>query len=212
MKIIMVVVVILFAAGAGVAGYILGINAHTPPPLTTQVEQLKFGTDVEKILNRELDKLVDLGKDPVIIEGVKASNTDNKKLTAALINQLDQNWQKSGANSDTIKPYLTNAVALRLLKYQEENTRYSEIFVTDERGLNVGQTNKTSDYNQADEDWWVKSFDNGKGKAGHGEIEFDESSQTEAIALYVPVVDPTTGKAIGVVKVLLDINAVKLEI
>ena len=42
--------------------------------------------------------------------------------------------------------------------------------------------------------------------SAHGKIEFDESSQTEAISLYVPVMDG--GKAIGVFKGVLDLSSI----
>ena len=79
-------------------------------------------------------------------------------------------------------------------------------------GLNAGQTNKTTDYYQADEDWWIGAYNSGKGKASHGTIEFDESAQTEAISLYIPVMDGINNKAIGVIKAVVSITAIKMDL
>ena len=89
---------------------------------------------------------------------------------------------------------------------------FPEIFVVDTYGLNVGQTNKTTDFYQADEDWWVRSYNEGVGLAFHGPIEFDESAQKVAIALYVPIIDPATSRAIGVVKAIVGIAFIKSEL
>ena len=111
-----------------------------------------------------------------------------------------------------IKPFLINEVAVKLREFQEENAGFYEIFVTDMYGLNVGQTNKTTDYYQADEDWWIGAYNMGEGRSYHGQIEFDESAQTEAISLYVPIIDPITDEVIGVVKVVMNITAIKIEL
>jgi len=46
----------------------------------------------------------------------------------------------------------------------------------------------------------------------HGPIEFDESARSTGVALYVQVVDPQTGKKIGLAKAIVDLNMVKKEI
>ena len=98
------------------------------------------------------------------------------------------------------------------MDFQEAHDGFPEIFVTDRHGLIVAQTNKTSDYNQADEDWWTRTFGDGAGQTHHGPIEYDESAQAEAISIYVPVVDPGSKKTIGVMKAVCDITAIKMEL
>ena len=73
-------------------------------------------------------------------------------------------------------------------------------------------TNKTSDYYQADEAWWTETYANGLGKSLFGAIEYDESALAEAIPIYVPITDPDTGSAIGVMKAVCDITAIKMEL
>jgi hypothetical protein len=73
-------------------------------------------------------------------------------------------------------------------------------------------TNKTSDYYQADEDWWVRAFAGDQGHFYYDEIEYDESAMSEAIPVYIPVIDPQTQKAIGVIKAVVDLVTIRMEL
>jgi hypothetical protein len=203
---LVLVSVAAFSAGSG---YLFGIHKATVSQ-TVKTPNLDISPGVEKAIQPSLDELIRLGKEQALVAEAKQANVKNQKLTPALINQLDQNWQKSDSKDEVIVPFLSNAAALALLQFQEKQPDFTEIFATDGRGLNIAMTNKTSDYLQADEDWWVKAFSDGTGKSFHGHIEFDESSQTEAIALYAPIL--SDGKAIGVIKALLDVNSVKYRL
>jgi hypothetical protein len=143
---------------------------------------------------------------------VRRANQKNRDLSDSAINRLDERWQRTEGIDDFIKPFITNDTALFLVAFQDENDVFSEIFVTDKKGLIIGETNKTSDYFQADEEWWVQTFNEGKGKEFYGEIEYDESSRSEAIPVYVPVLDPDSKEVIGVIKAVCDITAIKLEL
>jgi len=46
----------------------------------------------------------------------------------------------------------------------------------------------------------------------YGEIEYDESALAESIPIYIPVIDPGINKAIGVIKAVCDITAIKMEL
>ena len=140
------------------------------------------------------------------------SNEKNKNLSASDIADLDKKWQEAEGIDDFIKPYITNDCALYLVSFQDSNDVFSEIFITDVKGLIIWETNKTSDFYQADEDWWVQTYNNGTGNEFYGKIEYDESSRSEAIPVYVPVFDPETNVVIGVIKAVCDITAIKLEL
>jgi len=171
-----------------------------------------FSEEVNQILERKKELIKNLAQDPYLIRLVREANEKNQGLSNTAINRLDERWQRTEGIDDFIKPFITNETALFLVAFQEENDVFSEIFVTDEKGLIVGETNKTSDYYQADEEWWVQTYNEGKGKEFFGEIEYDESSRSEAIPIYVPVLDPDSREAIGVIKAVCDITAIKLEL
>jgi hypothetical protein len=115
-------------------------------------------------------------------------------------------------DNSVVSQHISEPVSEALLIFQEQNSGFKELFVTDMKGLNVGETNKTSDFLQADEAWWVGAFALGSGHAYWGDVEYDESARSESIPLYVPVMDASASRAIGVLKAVYDINAAKLEL
>ena len=208
MKFIYLIAFIVMAIVVGAAGYLFGLN-QVLLPKTQQTSELALTDKAENVIAAKLKVLAALASDPVVVQAVVKSNKDNQSVTQPIINQRDQAWRQGKSTDSIIKPYLTNAAAQSLVKFQQANPSFTEIFVADARGLNVSVTDKTSDYYQADEAWWQQSFNNGQGKAFHGNIMYDTSSQSEAFPLYQPVFDPASHKAIGVLKADLDINAVK---
>lgn len=169
--------------------------------------------EIEKILDQKMEILkMELANDPVIMNAVKETNEKNKDIALSEIKKQDEHWIAVKGVDPVIEGFITNECAGRLAAFQDKYNEYAEIFVTDARGLIVGETNKTSDYYQADEDWWVKSYQEGEGRLSHGEIEYDESAMSESVPIYIPVMEPETKKAIGVIKAIVDITAIKMEL
>jgi len=173
---------------------------------------VSFSEEVNQILERKKDLIKNMSQDPQLVNFVRSANEKNRDLSDSAINRIDERWQRTEGIDDFIKPFITNDTALFLVAFQDENDVFSEIFVTDKKGLIIGETNKTSDYFQADEEWWVQTFNEGKGKEFYGEIEYDESSRSEAIPIYMPVLDPDSQEVIGIIKAVCDITAIKLEL
>jgi hypothetical protein len=73
---------------------------------------------------------------------------------------------------------------------------YAEVTVTNKYGVNIAQTNRTSDYLQAYKDWWRETL-----KKGHhiGEIEFDRSSAESGLPIAVRI-DDNDGAFLGIIK------------
>jgi hypothetical protein len=168
--------------------------------------------EVRAVLQKKLALVEGLAADPMVRDAVRRANHDNRDLSMDEILRRDEKWQKTSGLDDFIKSFITNACGQFLVSFQEQHGEFAEIFVTDQRGLIVAETNKTSDYLQSDEAWWVEAFADGRGKSYQGEVEYDESSMSEAISVYVPVLDPQTKRAIGVVKAVCDITAIKMEL
>lgn len=175
-------------------------------------------TSVETILTASTQVLQEAAGDENVVQAVREKNDSDRSLSLVDIRKIDEAWQSSWtqpaeATKDIrafIAQFMTNSAAQTLLNFQNAHPEFKEIFVADAYGLNVGQTDKTSDYYQADEAWWVNSYNGGKGMVAHGAIEFDKSAQTEAISLYVPVMDG--GKAIGVIKAVMDVTFVSEQL
>lgn len=171
-----------------------------------------FSKELRQVLENKIELLENIVKNPRIIEKVRSSNSNNSDLNLSEILEIDKKWRETEGIDDFIKSLLTNESAQYLIDFQEEHDEFVEIFITDKKGLIVGETNKTSDYYQADEQWWVKSYNQGTGNTYYGKIEYDESAIAESIPIYVPVIDPDINKAIGVIKAICDITAIKMEL
>ena len=146
------------------------------------------------------DELRSWGENPLIVNVVKESN--KKLLSDAEIKRLDDEWKATTGISAFIRGFLTNDTAdlLQLIqKGSNPKGLYSEIFVMNIQGLIVGESDKTSDYWQADEAKFADSYAGGKGAVHYGDIEFDDSAQAYLVQVSVPVMDPDSGKAIGAI-------------
>ncbi|MFA6357942.1 MAG: ATP-binding protein [Candidatus Omnitrophota bacterium] len=111
----------------------------------------------------------------------------------------DKEWLRSAIDSALVREYLGTMLSLRLKKFSEAKGNIAEIFLTDRYGGLVTASDKTSDYYQADELWWQKTFNGGKGSIFIGEMEFDESTGIWSITIAVPVYNKDA-EVIGVCK------------
>jgi len=199
---------------AGICGCVKEKTDKNSSHNTATIKKGKTGLsqEVEKILFKKITLIQDLAGDSTIICLIREANRKNQKISIEEIKKLDDAWIQAAGINEFIKSHLTNKCAQLLVDFQETHDEFTEIFITDKKGLNVGQTNKTTDYYQADEEWWIRAYNNGIGKSYHGDSEYDESSKTECVAVYVPVMDPEINEAIGIVKAVCDITSIKLEL
>lgn len=148
-------------------------------------------------------------KDPVIIAAIKAQNAKNAGLSAADIDALDKAWRAEvdGGDRKIIDEVLNNAVSKFLHEKQEASEGViSEVFVMDAKGLNVGQSDVTSDYWQGDEAKFQKSFGAGKDGFFVDEVEKDESTQALQSQASMTIVDES-GAPIGAVTIGINLDA-----
>jgi hypothetical protein len=196
-------------------GMIVSVGSRPGWAQSSVFTEVKFAPEVHKVLERKI-RLLEEGVSgvPVVIQAIQQANEDHKGLSLDEIFQKDRQWQEMDGVEGWVKDFLINPAAELLIAFQDadDHQGYSEIFITDARGLNVAMTNKTSDYYQADEDWWVKAYADGAGHAYYGDIEFDESAMTEAISVYIPLRAPETQHVIGIMKAVIDITAIKREL
>ena len=147
---------------------------------------------------------------PMVVSSIKAQNDKHAGIDQARIDQLDQQWRAEvGASS---RPLIDEVMARELSKFLASARSGSEglvteIFVMDNKGLNVGQSDVTSDYWQGDEAKWKKTYLAGPGALFIDEIEEDESTQTFQSQLSMSVVDPATGEVIGAITVGVNVDA-----
>jgi len=118
---------------------------------------------------------------------------------------MDQKWTHASDGSSLIKEYLENKASIKLREFVKARDKIAEIFVTDKLGGLVASSGKTSDFYQADEKWWQKSFADGKGRVFIGGIAYDRSSRVLAISISVPI-KSSAGQVIGIGKAVVNIK------
>ncbi len=139
-------------------------------------------------------------QDTVILEALRIANNRYRGISNEQIQALDKTWITSG---DEIVEKMTDFRCNEALKiFQAGYAEFAEIFVTEMNGLNVCVTNKTTDYYQADEEWWTRTVKQGKSWR-QPNLEFDESAGVFAVPIYVPVRDPANGTLLGAAKAVV---------
>ena len=145
-----------------------------------------------------------------VVQAIKAQNAKNAGLSQGDIDNMDKDWraQTDAASKPMIDAVLGNALS-GYLRQQKDGTAglVTEVFVMDNRGLNVGQSDVTSDYWQGDEAKWQKTYSAGPDAIFVDEVEMDESTQTFQSQLSMSIVDPATGEVIGAITVGINVDA-----
>ena len=149
--------------------------------------------------------------DPLVVEAIREQNRRNAGLSEADIIAMDQQWRsETGA---AIRPMIDWALNNPLSQFlarakRDQHGIVTEVFVMDNRGLNVGQSDVTSDYWQGDEAKWKQTFLVGPRAMLIDGVELDESTQTFQSQLSMSIVDEATGEVIGAITVGIDVEAI----
>ncbi len=147
--------------------------------------------------------------DPAVIDAIKAQNAAHVSLSGADIESLDQTWRaeaKAGGGG-LVDKVLSNPLSGYLKeRKQAHDDAITEIFVMDNKGLNVGQSDITSDYMQGDEGKFLNTFGSGKDTLFIDDVEFDESTQSFQSQVSSTIIDPATGQLIGAITVGLNVE------
>lgn len=142
--------------------------------------------------------------DPAVVAAIIAQNETTASYSDDQIAELDTLWQSGTAEGRKfIDGVWHNALSEQLKGYKNQSPElFSEIFVVDGRGLNVGQSNITSDYFQGHEAKWQVPHD--IGEVHFGDVEFDESSQKYLSQVSAPIMH--NGAFIGTITVGVNVE------
>lgn len=149
-------------------------------------------------------------KDPSVVEAINSQNSKHANLSESEIVDLDKKWraETKASSKPLIDALLANAVSAQLKSFKDGQAgRVTEIFVMDNKGLNVGQSDVTSDYWQGDEAKWQKTYNAGPDAIFVDDVEMDESTQTLQSQVSMSVKDPATGKVIGAITVGVNVDS-----
>ncbi|MBU2897055.1 hypothetical protein [Vibrio hepatarius] len=173
-------------------------------PLTT------FANEFEAALKEFAMKDVkSIAADADVVSQIKAQNQHSSQLDQNQITSLDKDWrsQVGQENAPLISNKLSSELSKKLATMQENSQGViTEIFVMDNKGLNVAQSSITSDYWQGDEDKWQQTYLVGPNAYHIGEIEEDESTQMFQSQVSYAISDPASGKVIGAVTVGVNVE------
>jgi hypothetical protein len=126
--------------------------------------------------------------------------------TAAELTDLDNRFAALDLKAPMVVEVLGNAASRYFTDITRGDPIYRELLLTDREGRLVAASNLTSDYNQADEDWWKRVMSGaGDGEATVSDVRWDDSARTYAMEIAVPVPGPD-GRALGVLKAVADIR------
>ncbi|MFH1664746.1 MAG: HAMP domain-containing protein, partial [Candidatus Omnitrophota bacterium] len=198
----------------GFAGYILimasqGILRDTIGK--TSVRMVRNTLErLDRSVYRRIERIQLYSTSIPLREALIGSNREFEKLDTPreYIDRLDKEW--TSAPEEEITPFMEKLINSELSKgfrfYEQryEQEVFGEIFVTNKYGVNVAQTGKTSDFYQADEEWWQKAREEG---LCIEDVNYDESAGVYAIDICVRI-DDENGDFIGVIKAVLNIQEV----
>lgn len=188
------------------SGLTVGASAEelasaSPAPVSTSIITPAF-----------VDRLRQELLQPVTILSVNASNKRHEGVQQAEIDALDNAWKAEAKSDDQplIAEILSSPLSSYLLYMQARSAGlFTEVFVMDKFGLNVGQSSVTSDYWQGDEDKFQKTYDIGPDAVFIDEPEFNEDTKTWRTQVNFTIVDPDTKASIGAVTA--EINLTELQ-
>ncbi len=150
--------------------------------------------------DRVVSKLETLALSTPIENAVAAQNasyTGSIPQIRTQISQVDREWATLDDTHPVIESRVINAVADNLRQYRAKFVNNVEVFITDRYGALVSATNRINDYDQSDEEWWQKTWNNGQGAVYIGQPEYDDSAQAYGITVGIPIY-ARSGDLIGV--------------
>jgi hypothetical protein len=146
---------------------------------------------------------------PIVALSIGAQNEHHKNIDMAEIEKLDKQWveERKVADKPLIAATLTSPLSIYLLRVQAGSLGlYSEIFVADAKGLNVGQSSVTSDYWQGDEAKYRKTFPLGPDAVFLDKPEFHKETGTWRAQLNLTIADPHSKVPIGIATVEVNLT------
>ncbi|PKR55299.1 hypothetical protein [Thalassospira marina] len=145
---------------------------------------------------------------PVVEISVMGQNKRNANMTQADIDTADKEWRTERESEDQpiIAAVLTNPLSGYLTQIQARSGGlYSEIFVMDAHGLNVGQSSITSDFWQGDEAKFQKTYPVGASAVFIDEAEYNEDADNWRAQLNMTLADHS-GQPMGAVTVEVNLT------
>ena len=173
---------------------------------------------IDNALYQNIHDLQLYSREELIQKTVFDSNTAFQQMNdiQSYIRQRDREWISTPLDKETefmrnlISNELSDDLRKKFVTYWKIKYGYDfyeEIFVTNKYGANVAQSQRTSDYYQADEEWWQIVKEEGFYVS---QVEFDESVGKFTISIAVSIYDDKED-FVGIIKAVISIKGIIKE-
>jgi methyl-accepting chemotaxis protein len=208
-----IIIVSVLTAALFVANYralAATLDAATGASLERSGEQA--AQRASEVIGGSVKALKALALSPEVVALAETANAarDNRNPTelAQDISRQDDAWKAEAEAASALVAQIEGSTTSDYLRsFQAAFPENVEVFLTDARGLNLAMTGRTGDYLQADEDWWQATYNEGRGGVYIGEVSYDDSSQSWALDIGVPIQTPA-GAVVGVMRGTVDISVI----
>jgi anti-anti-sigma regulatory factor/HAMP domain-containing protein len=195
--VVFVATLVLGAASAIVAGTALTEVVGQQLDSRAHEESILLG----RSLDQQITSLRVLALNQSLIFAVSVANQRypaGREAVMQLLAELDKEWASAPDDSILVRGHVTaSAEADTLRAYRELFPENFELIIADRRGGLVAATERTSDYNQGDEEWWQVAANGG---LYIGQPELDESAGLMGMIIAVPIRNSETGEVLGVAR------------
>ncbi len=186
---------------------ILTVFSAVPPVHAQQISPTKQLVDNQVI--QAVKKFVDT---EIVRLSIQNQNEKYGSMQEAEIVKLDKQWRAETKKTDQplISATLSNPLSSYLTRVQARSAGlYTEMFAMDKNGLNVGQSNISSDYWQGDEAKFQKTYPVNRNAVFVDDPEYDDALGIWRVQVNLTVADESQANAIGAITV--EINLSELE-
>lgn len=156
-----------------------------------------------------IQEITDFINTDIVRLSLKNQNIKYNSLSQADIDALDKKWRGETKSDEKplISAVLSNPLSSYLTRIQAHSIGlYSEMFVMDKNGLNVGQSNVSSDFWQGDEAKFQKTFGKGKGAVFIDEPEYDDKLGIWRVQVNLAISNADNSAVIGAVTVEMNLS------
>jgi signal transduction histidine kinase len=173
--------------------------------------------EIDRSINDRIADWVSFNQDSPVQAALIESNANFGTMTdiEAYVDEEDRLWRAAPQDSPTslskeiFDAKLSSGLRAKIDRLTEANGYpvFPEVFVTNLHGVNIAQTNRTSDYRQNDEEWWIQALQQGFHVS---DVHFDESAGVHSTDICLRI-DDSHGHALGVMKAVFNIrNAIDI--
>jgi hypothetical protein len=171
------------------------------------------GTEAAHFITDRVMDVVTMAIDPVMIDAVTAADRSYRNATdeaiATKFEKVEKTW--NGPESGALIEGILSSSASRLLKRRRElDPRFLRITVTDARGATVAATDKPADYFQGNSDQWHAVYAQGKGALNITDVQHDEATKADYIAIGTPILEESSSRLLGAVNALVNVSSLLL--